>query len=79
MSGKKIVIVTDSSAYIPPEAQEGLDISVIPLWLLWDGKSYQDGLDIFPAEFYSRLKYAKLCRHHRSPRRKNLLPSIEKS
>ena len=58
-SKKKIVIVTDSSAYIPPEAQEGLDISVIPLWLLWEGKSYQDGIDIFPTEFYQRLVNAK--------------------
>jgi len=59
MTNKKIMVVTDSSAYIPPEAQEGLNIAVIPLWLLWDGKSYQDGLDIFPAEFYRRLKEAK--------------------
>ena len=59
MADKKIVIVTDSSAYIPPEAQEGLSIAVIPLWLLWDGESYQDGLDIFPEEFYRRLKESK--------------------
>ena len=59
MSGKKIVIVTDSSAYIPDDARVGLDISVIPLWLLWDGKSYRDGLDIFPSEFYRRLKESK--------------------
>ena len=58
-SKKKIVIVTDSSAYIPPEAQEGLDIAVIPLWLLWEGKSYQDGIDIFPDEFYRRLQESK--------------------
>ena len=58
-SKKKIAIVTDSSAYIPPEAQEGLNISVIPLWLLWDGESYQDGIDIFPEEFYRRLKDSK--------------------
>ena len=59
MSDKKIVVVTDSSAYIPAEAKQGLNISVIPLWLLWDGESYQDGLDIFPKEFYSRLKESK--------------------
>jgi len=56
MSGNKIAIVTDSSAYLPPEEQRELDISVIPLWLLWDGENYQDGVDIFPNEFYSRLK-----------------------
>lgn len=59
MSNKKIAIVTDSSAYLPAEAMEGLNISVIPLWLMWDGESYQDGVDIFPDEFYSRLKESK--------------------
>ena len=59
MPAPKIVIVTDSSAYIPAGARDGLDISVIPLWLLWDGESYQDGLDIFPEEFYARLKESK--------------------
>ena len=58
MAGKKIVVVTDSSAYIPPEARAGLDIAVIPLWLLWEGKGYQDGVDMFPEEFYRRLKAA---------------------
>ena len=56
MSKQKIMIVTDSSAYIPPEIQRDLPIAVIPLWLLWEGKSYRDGVDIFPAEFYRRLK-----------------------
>ncbi len=58
MAGEKIVVVTDSSAYIPPEAGAGLNIAVIPLWLLWEGKGYQDGVDMFPEEFYRRLKAA---------------------
>lgn len=56
MSSKKIAIVTDSSAYIPDEVQAGLDIVVIPLWLIWDNESMRDGIDIQPAEFYRRLK-----------------------
>jgi DegV family protein with EDD domain len=36
-----------------------LNISVIPLWLLWDGESYQDGIDIFPTEYYQRLVKSK--------------------
>ena len=52
----KVVVVTDSSAYIPAEVQRNLPIAVIPLWLMWDGQSYQDGVDIFPDEFYRRLK-----------------------
>lgn len=59
MSTKKIAIVTDSSAYIPDEAMKDMNIHVIPLWLIWDGKTYQDGIDIQPAEFYRRLKESK--------------------
>jgi len=56
---QRIAIVTDSSAYIPEEARKGLNISIIPLWLVWDEKTYRDGIDIQPAEFYRRLKESK--------------------
>jgi len=57
--GKKIAIVTDSSAYIPDEARQGLDIEVIPLWLVWDEQTLRDGIDIQPEAFYQRLKTSK--------------------
>jgi len=56
MGNQKIVIVTDSSAFIPETAMEGLDITVIPLWLLWEGNRFRDGVDIRPHAFYQRLK-----------------------
>ncbi len=59
MSSPKIAIVTDSSAYIPQEALGDLRIHVIPLWLLWDGESFRDGVDIQPAAFYQRLQNSK--------------------
>ncbi len=59
MSEKKIAIVTDSSAYIPASSLEGLNVSVIPLWLLWEGESFRDGLDIDPAAFYKKLRTSK--------------------
>lgn len=59
MSPQKIAIVTDSSAFIPDELMSGLDIHVIPVWLIWDNKSYRDGVDIRPDEFYDRLKKSK--------------------
>jgi DegV family protein with EDD domain len=58
MGNQKIVLVTDSSAYIPESAMEGLDISVIPLWLIWEEKWFKDGVDIHPKAFYKRLKSA---------------------
>jgi DegV family protein with EDD domain len=56
MSKNKIVVITDSSAYIPESALAGLHVAVIPLWLLWDGESLRDGVDILPATFYPRLR-----------------------
>lgn len=59
MPAKKIAILTDSSAHIPVDIQNELSIEVIPLWLIWDGKSMQDGIDIQPDAFYQRLKGSK--------------------
>jgi DegV family protein with EDD domain len=59
MSRQKIAIVTDSSAYIPAELMQGLDIHVIPLWLIWDEQHFLDGIDIQPQAFYDRLRKSK--------------------
>jgi len=59
MEQRRITVVTDSSAYIPESASEGLDISVIPLWLIWDEGRFRDGVDIDPSTFYQRLKESK--------------------
>ncbi len=56
MSAQKIVVVTDSTAYIPEEALAGLHIPVIPLWLLWGDERFRDGVDIDPPTFYRRLR-----------------------
>lgn len=51
----KVVILTDSTAYLPQEYVDSLPVRVIPLSLIWDGKSYRDGIDMAPEEFYTRL------------------------
>jgi DegV family protein with EDD domain len=55
MMSEKIVVVTDSTAYIPKEALGDLSIPVIPLWLIWGDERFRDGVDIDPPAFYSRL------------------------
>jgi len=60
MSNQKIVVVTDSSAYIPQEALGDLNIPVIPLWLHWGDDRFRDGVDIDPPTFYSRLRKSKM-------------------
>ena len=59
MSRGKIAIVTDSTAHIPDSLLEGLDISVIPVWLLWDKDRLRDGVDIDPPAFYRRLRQSR--------------------
>jgi DegV family protein with EDD domain len=48
-------IVTDSTADVPLDTAESLNISVIPAVLTLDGETYVDGLDISRAEFYQRM------------------------
>jgi DegV family protein with EDD domain len=52
---KKVTIVTDSTAYLPQELLDSLGITVVTLSVNWDGKTYRDGIDIKPDEFYTRL------------------------
>jgi DegV family protein with EDD domain len=56
MNDHKIVVATDSSAYIPEQALAGFHIPVIPLWLIWDNERLRDGVDIDPPAFYRRLQ-----------------------
>lgn len=55
MTNKKIAIITDSTCDIPMELREKYGITVVPLTINWDGKSYLDGVDLSPEEFYARL------------------------
>lgn len=56
----KVAIVTDSTAYIPPELIGKFDIHVAPLELIWGDETFRDGVDIQPKEFYTRLKTAAI-------------------
>ncbi len=52
----KVAIVTDSTAYLPPELITKYNIKVVPLVVIWDGDSFEDGVDITPTQFYTRLE-----------------------
>ena len=51
----RVMVVTDSSAYLPADLVAAYPIHVIPLTLYWEGKNYRDGIDIQATEFYTRL------------------------
>jgi DegV family protein with EDD domain len=56
----KTVVVTDSTAYIPDDLCEQLNITVVPLSVIWGNETYSDGVTIKPADFYTRLKTSKV-------------------
>jgi DegV family protein with EDD domain len=51
----RIALVTDSTCDIPLEWIKQYQIRVVPLTIVIDGKTYTDGVDITPQEFYERL------------------------
>mgnify|MGYP000061880480 CR=1 FL=1 len=53
----KVIIITDSTAYLPPFNTDSLPVEVIPLYLTWEGQSFADGVDIQPEEFFRRLNH----------------------
>ncbi len=55
----RVVIVTDSTAYVPADLTKQYGITVLPLSIIWDGESYRDGMDMQPDDFYRRLHGAK--------------------
>lgn len=52
----QVAIVTDSTAYLPIEILEKYQIQVIPLSVIWEGESFEDGVDITTSQFYNRLE-----------------------
>lgn len=52
----KTVIVTDSTAYIPLDKMEALNIKMIPLAVTIDGESYDEEVDISSTEFYDKVR-----------------------
>ena len=52
-------IVTDSTADIPPDIAGELDITVVPVHLIFGDQSYDDGVTITREEFYQRLATSK--------------------
>lgn len=52
----KVAIVTDSTVNLPKNVINEYSITVVPQIVIWDNKTYLDGIDIQPGEFYTRLK-----------------------
>jgi DegV family protein with EDD domain len=56
---QKVAIVTDTTACVPQELVTAYNIEVVPIQLIFEDKTYRDGIDITPTEFYALLRKAK--------------------
>lgn len=56
---RRIAVVTDSVACIPPPLARELEIHVVPLEVTLERKAYLDGVDITPTQFYRRLRESR--------------------
>ena len=56
---RKVAIVTDSSATLPEDLVQELDIHVVPLLLTFDDQTFRDGVDVTPGEVYRWLRANK--------------------
>jgi DegV family protein with EDD domain len=52
---KRVRIVTDSTADLPLEVVRGLDITVVPLRVIFGEQAYRDGIDLTNEEFFRKL------------------------
>ncbi|WP_461239453.1 DegV family protein [Paucilactobacillus sp. N302-9] len=52
----KIAVVTDSTAYLSDDEVEKYNLTIVPIPVIIDGKSYREGIDITTSEFYEKLR-----------------------
>lgn len=52
----RIKIITDSGSDIPPHLASQYNITVLPICVVIDGKTYYDGRDFSPRQYYQMLK-----------------------
>jgi len=55
----KVAVMTDSTAYIPAETREALDIHMVSLSVVFNDTSYREEIDITTQEFYKKVKESK--------------------
>ena len=56
---KKVAVITDSVCCLPVELVKKYDIQVIPIYIVYKGKSLRDGIDISPNEVYKIMRRKK--------------------
>ena len=55
MTNQRIAVITDSTNDLPQEFIDQYGIKVVPLTIVWNEKTYLDGVELKAIEFYERL------------------------
>ncbi len=74
----KVAVLTDSTAYIPEATLKEYNIATIPLFVVWEGQSLKDGIEITPQEFYQRLAAARTIPTTSQPSAQDMKAAFEK-
>lgn len=56
---RKVAVITDSTCCLPSELVEKYNICLIPIFVVYQGKSYREGVDISPGEVYKIMRRRK--------------------
>lgn len=64
---RPVRVVTDSTADLPAEFVQELDITVVPLQVIFGQTAYRDGIDMTSEEFFRRLPDAPELPHTSQP------------
>ena len=52
----QVIVVTDSASTVPEALTQELDIRVVPILLHLSGRTFRDGVDLSPDQFYRLLR-----------------------
>lgn len=55
----KVAVMTDSTAYIPADTREALDIHLLPLSVVFEDGVYLEEIDITSEQFYEKVRASK--------------------
>lgn len=56
---RKVAVITDSTCCLPSELVEKYDIFLVPIFIVYKGISYRDGVDMSPGEVYKIMRRRK--------------------
>lgn len=74
----KVAVVTDSTFNFSPELSRFYPVYSVPLHIIWGDKTYLDGVNVTPDDFYTMLKASKVNPTTSQPSPAEFLPVYKK-